>query len=66
MISTTVKPYFSVVIITASGGVISRTHGTDLDAAIARAKERRVDFPDAKMVRVVRESADGQGVMASF
>lgn len=44
---------YSVVILTSTGGVISRNAGTDLTAATLKAKARRNDFPDAKEVRVV-------------
>lgn len=45
--------HYHVVILTASGGVISRHCGTDLPAAILRAQEVRKDHPTAKEVRVV-------------
>ena len=44
---------YSVVILTPKGGVISRDGGTNLISATVLAQERRLDFPDAKEVRVV-------------
>lgn len=51
-IQTSVRDY-SVVILTASGGVISRSAGNSLVDSIEQAKARRIDFPDAKEIRVV-------------
>jgi hypothetical protein len=45
--------YYSVVILTESNGLISRTVGTVLSEAIARADQRREDFPTAKEINVV-------------
>lgn len=56
-------PIYSVVILTPTGGVISRDSGTVLETAKAQAKARRADFPDAKEVRVVSAEL---GVIASF
>ena len=44
---------YSVVIMTASVGIVSRAIGSDYDQARALAKLRREDFPDAKEIRVV-------------
>lgn len=51
---------YSVVILTAENGVISRHSGTDFSEAKAKAFSRRQDFPDAKEVSVV---ASGQGAL---
>ena len=53
---------YSVVILTSTGGVISRASGSDLIDAVCRAIGRRADFPDANEVRVVSST----GVIASF
>jgi hypothetical protein len=47
---------YSVVILTSTGGVISRHAGYDYMVALAKAVQRRQDFPDAHEVRVVSPS----------
>lgn len=61
-IQTSVRDY-SVVIITSTGGIISRSAGNYLPAAMSKAKDRRIDFPDAKEVRVVCPT---DGVLYSY
>jgi hypothetical protein len=55
--------HYSIVILTQSGGMISRPAGCDLAAALSKASDRRQDFPDAKEVRVVSPT---EGVIAYF
>lgn len=44
---------YSVVILTAEGGVISRHAGTDFSEAKRKALLRREDFPTAQKITVV-------------
>jgi hypothetical protein len=55
---------YSIVIIPQGGGCVSRDQGNVTEAvAVARAKERRLDFPTATEVRVIQH---GVGVIHSF
>lgn len=55
------QQHYHVVIVKADGGIVSRHHGTAYEAALAQAQQRRIDFPNAKEIRVI---SPDNGVLA--